>query len=364
MRKPGMSKFSLAVACTLLAIVTSNVAFADSPPIRIGVSTALTGNSAPTGTDIKNALEFANKEIGGGRYDLLIENDTCSGMGAATVAQKFTQVDRVPIVLGFACSSTVLASAPIYEKAEVVTISSSAASSDISRLGRFVFRTWPSDSAAITVLLDEMTSKFTALAVLSEQTEYCERLHRDFVPLAEEKGLEIHSESFLPNETDLRSLLLRIRATGVKAIFLNTQSERSFLAAVRQIREMGMEMQIYGLYWPGSAAFLREAGELAEGIIFVDAPTDEGFTAEGEELISKFTEQYGPPNYTPFFIATSIESFRVMDKALQSGEDISEYLLSTTFHGLFGEYSFDQNGDILGVPMMLKEIRNGNPVDL
>jgi ABC-type branched-subunit amino acid transport system substrate-binding protein len=53
-------------------------------PIKIGVSTPLTGPAATCGTAIKNLLMFATQRLFGGRYQLIIEDDKCSGKKTIT----------------------------------------------------------------------------------------------------------------------------------------------------------------------------------------------------------------------------------------------------------------------------------------
>jgi len=63
----------------LLALVSFTLAsnsFAEEK-IKIGVSVPLSGAGAAYGSDIKNALLFANKKLFHSSYDLIIEDDQC-----------------------------------------------------------------------------------------------------------------------------------------------------------------------------------------------------------------------------------------------------------------------------------------------
>ncbi|MDC0357829.1 ABC transporter substrate-binding protein [Oligoflexia bacterium] len=339
--------------------VFSEEVFSEGPR-KIGVSTALTGNASTYGIDIKNALLFANKKLTGGRYQLIIEDDRCSGQGAATIAHKLINVDRVKFVLGFACSSTVLASAPIYEKAEVIAISASAAAEAISQAGDFIFRTWPSDVVTVRLLHNYISSHHKVLGIVSEETEYAQGLLRSLQEKTRGSHLKLVSETFLTNDTGLRSVFEKMRQNKIDGMFLNSQSERTFLALLKQLRELGLTVPVYGVYWPGSPTFLNQAGKLADGIIYVDAPTvEEVLDPQGKALYEEFLREYGPPQYSGILFATAFESFRAMHSVIESGADPRKHLYTTKFQGLFGEYAFDKNGDIVGMPMMLKRIEGG-----
>lgn len=112
--------------------------------VKIGVSVPLTGAGAAYGADIRNALVFANRRIAGSAYDLVIEDDQCSNKEAVSGARKLTTIDKVRYMLGFGCSGTVIASAPIYENAGVATIASGTGAPAISDAGDYIFRTKPS----------------------------------------------------------------------------------------------------------------------------------------------------------------------------------------------------------------------------
>jgi ABC-type branched-subunit amino acid transport system substrate-binding protein len=107
------------LANIILLLLLINTSLADQR-IKIGVSTALTGNGATLGDDIRRSLEFANEELAQGKYSFVFEDDGCSAKGAVNVAHKLINIDRVRYVIGFACSSAVLGSASIYEARKVV----------------------------------------------------------------------------------------------------------------------------------------------------------------------------------------------------------------------------------------------------
>jgi ABC-type branched-subunit amino acid transport system substrate-binding protein len=63
-------------------------------------------------------------------------------------AQQLINEEKVEFLLGGACSDEFLASAPIAQAQKVISFSSTAASPEISTLGKYVFRTCPSESLA------------------------------------------------------------------------------------------------------------------------------------------------------------------------------------------------------------------------
>ncbi len=333
--------------------------------IKIGVSTALTGNAATYGTDIKNALLFASEKLAQGRYELLFEDDRCTGADAVSVAHKFVEVSKVRYVIGFACSGALLSAAPIYEKAKVVAISPGANAPAVSKAGDYIFRTTPSDAISAQVLLRYIHPRHKILGIISEETDYAQALAQEILKSNTSSELEIVTENFLTNASDVKPALLKLKSRNIDSLFINPQTEATFLLVLKQLKQLNFEVPVYGAYFPGSGAFLEQAGANAEGIVYADLPSlKEMVGAEGEKLYSEFEKKYGKPNAWDSLFVTSFEAFRALDLAIRSGHDVRTYLDEETFSGLVGKWSFDENGDINGIAHRLKVIRNGKATTL
>lgn len=330
--------------------------------IRIGISSALTGEAAAYGLDVKDAILFAGKQFGGGRYEFVLEDDKCSGKDAVTVARKFIHVDKVDYVMGFACSGAALAAVPLYEAAKIPTIVVSASSPKIADAGDYIFRTTPDDRHAGKVLFDHVRRRHKRFAVLSEETEYCQDMERAFTAADSESELEIVSESFLPGTRDFKTLLVKLLNKSPEGLFINSQAERTMAVILRQARELHWEVPVYGAYWPGSPAFLKIAREQAEGMEFVDTPSlDHILTGSGRALLAKYRSEGGELRSIESLFASSVEGFRALDQAVRSGGDVRRFLYEGSFDGVFGSYGFDEQGEIEGLSFVIKRIRGGSP---
>ncbi len=347
-----------------LSMVVGTTSIAEEP-IPVGVSTALTGNAATYGVDIQNALQLANRKFGNGRFKLFFEDDRCNGKDATTVAQKFISVLKVKFVIGQACSSAVLSAAPLYERAKIVVISPSASAPEVSQAGDYIFRTWPSDRAAVTELFGAIQERQRVLGMLSEQSDYAQAFQKGIEAAAKGTGVEVFNENFLTETSDFRTVLLKLKQKGVDALFINSQSELTFLAAFKQVKEMKWEVALYGAYWPGTSTFLNPAGKTADGIIFVDLPSPEDVLDErGKEFYAEFRREFGEPKSIPLILGSAVEAFHAMAESLQSGKDPREYLIQAKFSGVFGPWSFDQFGDIQGLNFVIKTVKDGKVVNL
>jgi len=264
-------------------------------------------------------------------------------------------------VLGFGCSGALLSAAALYEKARVIVIASGVASVDVSRAGDYIFRTWPSDSSLIEVLYRRLRSAHRRVGFLSQQTEYAQSViqalkARRAADHASE--LELLNEDFVGEQNDFRSELLRLKNRRIDALFINSQDEFVFLNVFRQAKSVVSSLQIYGTSIPGGSAFREKAGRSASGIIFADVPGASEILGNdaGREMFRRFVLKYGAPVSWDAGVLTSYEAFRAMHLAITSGAEPREFLYRARFNGVFGEWGFDRNGDVLELSSILKRI--------
>jgi branched-chain amino acid transport system substrate-binding protein len=361
----------VALLFILLALVS--LAYADQGPgaaarkIKIGVSTAMTGGAATYGLDVRDALMFANEKFGRGRFEIIFEDDKCSGKDAVTIANKFINIDKVDFVVGFACSSATLSAAPLYERAKIPVIVTCASSPKIAAAGDYIFRTFPGDLHAARRLYRHVHGKHNSLGILSEETDYAQDFKNAFLEenCGKEKPLTVIEENYLPDTVDFKALLLKLRSKAPDGLFINTQAEGAFAVIVKQLKELDWNTTVYGAYFPGSPSFLSEAGGAAEGIEFVDTPSlDFLLVPEGKAVLEEYSSRYPKMRSVEAVFATTFEALRVLDQALLSGQDTRQFIYQSKFRGIFGPYSFDADGEIEGMTFMMKKIVQGKAVSL
>ncbi len=339
-----------------LFVAFSTAASADQ--YKIGVSAPLSGGGAGWGNDVVNVLNFANEKLAGGKYSFVVEDDKCDLKTALTVANKLTAIDKVKEVFSV-CGQTTMATAHFYHEAGVTVIATLATPSQISNLG--ILRTSMSDALAAKLLADFVGERHKSVTVLTEENDYPVSFLKDFVKSAKDKDLKVENISYLPSQQDFQVQLMSLKAKGVEALFLNTQTEEALANLTKQLKVIKYAPVLYGAYLPGSAGFLKMAGKLADGMSFVDFPSaDEVMTPEGRKLYQEYVARFGIPQGWSFVFPATFEAFRALNMALSSNQSVDSYLKSTTFDGVFGKYSFDKNGDIVGPHHVMRQIKNGS----
>ena len=350
---------------SLIALVlTASTVRAESKSITIGVIAPLSGNVATWGNDVKNVLLYAQEELKAQNVNFIFEDDQCLGKNAVTAAHKLIDVDKIDYGV-VVCTESMLSTASIFEKSKVLVISPVTSGAAVSDSGDYIFRIWPSDAEAGRLLFDFVQKKYQTFGILTEDRGYAHELTQAFLAAAKGHKLKISSESFSSDDSDFRSLLLRLKTQKIEGLFINTNSERTFANVLRQLQQLQWNVPEYGVYMPGNSAFLKLAGHEADGIVYVAAPSLEtSLTPDGRSLYSKFVSRYGELQSSSFVFASTFEVLRRLSTLSASSEDARKQLYSGHFQGVFGPYSFDKNGDIVGVRHELMVVKHGSPAAL
>jgi branched-chain amino acid transport system substrate-binding protein len=346
----------MALWCVALCVIIAGATpSADaSPKATIGISTSLTGPASNYGVDIRNAIIFANKVLAQNAYEIVVEDDKCDGKTSASVAKKLVEMDRVQAVLGYTCSSSIMAVAPYLERNKIVAIAAGTTAPQIADAGEYIFRTIQGDDRGAQILFEHSLQHYKKLGVLSAQTEWNEGIRARLSSLAQGSSLAVQIEEVIPTPYEYKSSLLKLVRGGADAIFLNVMPEAAFLAALKQLQELHFKGDVLAFYHPGSESFRSKVREPLPPIYYIDngAP-NEIFTPAGREMLAQFEREYGPLNSVPLTFASAFESFRAIHEAIEHGGNISEYLLTHTFDGVIGRWSFDRRGEIVGLNVKL-----------
>jgi len=342
----------------------------EAQELKIGAILPLTGDAASWGERGKKGIDLAIKEInerGGikGRKLRVIYEDTQASpkLGAAAM-KKLATIDKVPVVIGDIVSATTLAAAPIAEKNKVVLLSPTASAPAITQAGDFIFRIWPSDLAEGTAMAKFAWEQgFRNVGVLYIQNDYGVGLKDVFSKKFSQLGGSVPMAlGYKPDETDFRSYLTKLKRAGPEAIYLISYYKDGALA-VKQARELGVELQFLGTTAIEDPKFLELAGQAAEGLIY---PLASGYDPKSEEEIvqkfkANFKKLYGEE---PGFVeAQCYDAVKVVAHSIReggfTGPEIQKAMAKIEgFKGVTGVITFNENGDVIK-PVTMKVIKGG-----
>jgi branched-chain amino acid transport system substrate-binding protein len=295
--------------------------------------------------------------------NLIFEDSQSDPAIAVSALQKLISTDKVSVVIGDIASSSVLAMAPIAEKAKVVLLSPGASNPDISQTGEYIFRNWQSDA-----LEGEVDAKFAYehlgyrnMAVLYVNNAYGTGLKTVFEASFQKLGGKIlNSESFEQGAVDMRSQLNKIRKLKPDAIYMpGYPPEMAIL--LRQAKEMGIKIPFLSVQAFDDQKILETAKDAAEGVIFsVPKPPDTSNPVVSSFISkykAKFNREPGVTSDTGYDALKII--VRAMNQAGTSAEQVRHQLLTLKdFPGAAGLTTFDKNGDVIK-QFIFKQVKNG-----
>lgn len=366
------SRIVLFVAALVLVGCT-----ASSEAVRVGFIGPLTGDAVSYGNDTLHATEMAVNEwnakggIDGTKIKLIVEDGRCNASDAASAARKLIDVDHVSVILGGNCSSETLAAAPIAEEAQVILLATASSSKDVTNAGDYVFRMWPSNAKAARIVYSKYFQNNTVhkLAIVSEQTDYCKSLH-DSVMSTLPQGIEVvFDEQAEAGTKDFRTLFTRLQNIDFDVIIVNMQGDATIAAAISQLRDAGIRQQILTNEIGESNTLSQIAGEAVDGTQLISAAFPDENREPGSSFVKKFVDQYGQPKQSIVFPALAYDAANILFTAIQNagynGTLIRDYLYNLQqYAGTVGYVSFDQNGDVEGIPYSVKQWKNGSIKEL
>ncbi len=325
--------------------------------IKIGYIGAITGSTAKFGSyeAVQLAVEDINNKggINGKKIKLIAEDGKCDPKSAVDSVNKLINFDNVKFILGGHCSPESVSIAPIVEKNKVIMLASITTNPLLTDMGDYVFRTSPSSASIEAELIADLAIKegLSNMAIIYAQTDHAqpiaEKLRDEFT---QKRGIVSLFESYLQNNTDFRTPILKAKSENVDSIFLSSQAPDESYNFMKQLRELGIESRVFGNTASAVQSIIDKNPEIFEGLI-VSQPSFDVDNEKTKEFVDKYKEKYNVGNI-PFGIWTA-ESydavFILADAIKENGEDVEkvkEYLYQVKdFEGASGKISIDENGD-------------------
>lgn len=335
-------------------------------PIKIGYLGPLTGEAATYGMDtlngVKIAVEDINAEggINGRKIEIIAEDGRCTGTDAAGAAQKLIHVDKVHVIVGGGCSGETLAAAPIAEAAKVPMMSPLSSSPDVTKAGDFIFRDYPNDALKTKAMANYFKEKgYTRIVTIAENTDFTMGFRNSLHENVEAEHFVL-DEVVEPGRKDYRSLLTRLKGKEFDVFFPNGQTSATVAAMIEQFREQGFMQPMVSHDVAQDKSLFDLAPKASKGMLAIGVPEVSAGTAFG----SKFTSKFGDAQASLAFAAHAHDAMRVLAAAMKDvgtdGEKIRDYLYALRGHdGVVGRFRFDKNGDVVGIPYVLYEVKDG-----
>ena len=367
-----MKKLIIAAALAALGIASATPALAQQT-IKIANIVELSGPGTTSGTNFKNGVELAVKEINaaGGILGKKIETTTSDTQSNPGVAKGLTQkaIDQdVFAVFGPVFSGSIMVSMAETRRAEVPNFTGGEAASITMQGNPYIFRTSFTQATAMPKIARYITdqAKVKTLALIYVNNDFGKG-GRDMLMKALDKSptkitADISTDS---GQVDFSAAVLKAKQSNADAVFVYTNEEES-ARALRELRKQGWTKPIIGETVLTSQKVIELAGEAANGAVAhvgltVDAPLPaiRAFRAKFEREYKYISDHNGLKGYSGVYaMKAAIEKVGKLDRKLVAKAMHTLTVKAANEPGILMDVSFDANGD-LDRDSFLTEVRNG-----
>jgi branched-chain amino acid transport system substrate-binding protein len=294
----------LAVSALVAGVVAPGPVEAASKTLLFGVSTSLSGASAPTGRGMLRAVEIASEDIaaaggikvGGDTYTLklVVYDNKYDTREAVSIANKLIFSDKVQHMIT-AGGTVIVAIDPIVTENRVFNFAYAYGGKKATNPNApYTFRTIPEPAQAFSTLLPWIVKKYgiKTMAITSTDDETGLTQAEDSERTARSLGVTITDKSFAPRgNPDFTPMLTKLVAKKPDAIDFGAWAGSDGPVICKQAKELGYKGLYIFSYTQSTPTFLKVAPDCADGALFFQlfgsAPTP-----LAERVARRYEEKY------------------------------------------------------------------------
>src|SRR3954467_1875711 len=342
LRRPSLPSISGGSMKRLLLILPAAAAVraAAQEPVKIGLVTALSGQSARAGEALTRGLQVAIDEINakggvrignqqGRKLELLRRDDESIPAKGVIAARELYFKEKVAVLFGGLDSPVALAIVPIANENKLPFMDPWAAGTPITKNGakdNYVFRVSAVDEIVDKAMLQYSQKTFNAknCGMILVNNPWGESNEKGLRAALAEKGAKAAGiEKFEANDVDVVPQLSRLKAAGADCLFLVGNVGPSS-QVVKSLDRMGWMPPIVSHWGPAGGRFTELAGPSAKNVHFVQTYSFFGNqSAVGAKvlkaLMSKYPDIKGPGDVTPAVgVANAYDAMMLSALAIQN----------------------------------------------
>ena len=366
-------KFLTTAACVLLALSAPALGVAGDT-IKFGVAGPHSGDLASYGLPTVNAAKLvidkvnANGGINGKMVELLVEDDVCKPEISTNTATKLVS-EGAEVVLGHICSGATIAAMPIYKDSNILVMSPSATSDELTLSGNYpnFFRTIAPNAAQSPAMIDFAINKLglTKIAIIHDKGDYGKPLAEGAKAYVEKtgKGEVVLFEGITPGAMDYSAIVQKIKQSGADVVvFGGYHPEASKIVTI--MKKKRLKTKFVSDDGVKDDTFIKVAGDAAEGV-YAAGPQDNSKNAMAAAAKDEHKAAFGsdPGAFFEGAYAATVAMLHAIEKAGSTDLDkLKEVLQTEKVATPVGEINFDQNGDAIGVGFSMYVVDNGTYV--
>ncbi|GAB3630377.1 branched chain amino acid ABC transporter substrate-binding protein [Pandoraea terrae] len=368
--KLKLSAFAMA---GLMALGATAAQAQQAQEVKLGFAAPLTGAQAHYGKDMQNGIQLAIDEFNATKpmiegkpvkFVLMAEDDQADPRQGTTVAQKLVD-SGVKGMLGHFNSGTTIPASRIYAQAGIPEIAMATAPEYTKQGFKTTFRMMTSDTQQGSVVGSFAVKKlgYKNIAIVDDRTAYGQGLAEEFEKAAKAAGAKIVRHEFASDKAvDFRAILTNLKRANPDAVFYGGADAQAG-PMVKQMRELGMKSTLIAGEMVKSDAFLKIAGDAADGSVvsLAGLPLDKMPGGKGYE--QRYAKRFSTPmeTYSPYAYDGAMAMMAAMKKA--NSTDPAKYLpmlAKTSMPGVTTrELAYDNVGDLKNGSITVYKVVNG-----
>jgi branched-chain amino acid transport system substrate-binding protein len=363
----------------LLAALFAASAAQAADPVKIGITTVLSGPTADRGQSEQYGAQLALNKINesGGVLGRPVEayyaDNACKLDIGVPGTKRLIEQEHVPVIIGALCTPVTHAIMPVIQQAKVPLVIATSAGQDFvdaSGVGGnpYAFKTIPSEVDIARGLVRYLKSKdIKSVAIVADDGAFQLANAAAMAKAAEDAGMKVTGqETLAKGATDFAAPLAKLKAGAPEQLVaILAPSTAGFFKAYEAA---GWKVPVTGRFdLTGAAAALspqfKEAGGLSNltGIAVFTPAFDK---PDVKEFVASYKSHYGlTPTQRSFFVYEA--TLLVIDAIRRAGSDqpeaIAQALKSTTMaSGLGGSYAPDDHNHA-HTPLQILGLRDNAP---
>ncbi len=357
-------------ACVLLALSAPALSNAGDT-IKFGVAGPHSGDLASYGLPSVNAAKLvidkvnANGGINGKMVEMLVEDDVCKPEISTNTATKLVS-DGVEVVLGHICSGATIAAMPIYKASNILVMSPSATSDELTLSGDYpnFFRTIAPNAAQSPAMIDFAINKLglKKIAIIHDKGDYGKPLAEGAKAYVEKlgKGEVVLFEGITPGAMDYSAIVQKIKQSGADVVvFGGYHPEASKI--VTGMKKKRLKTAFVSDDGVKDDTFIKVAGDAAEGV-YAAGPQDNSTNPMALKADEEHKAAFGsdPGAFFEGAYAATVVMLNAIDKAGSTKlEDLKKVLQTEKVATPVGEINFDEHGDAIGIGFSMYVVKDG-----
>jgi branched-chain amino acid transport system substrate-binding protein len=365
-------RFAIKLVAACAAFTMAGASFAQNT-IKIANIVELSGAGATSGTNFKNGIELAVKEINaaGGILGKKIEtttNDTQSNPGVAKGLTQKAIDQEVFAIFGPVFSGSIMVSMAESRRAEFPNWTGGEAAAVTTQGNPYIFRTSFTQATAMPKVARYITdqAKVKNLAIIYVNNDFgkggLDMIKKALAGSSTAVAAEISTDQ---SQVDFSPAVLKAKQSNADAVFVYVNEEES-ARALKELRKQGWTKPIIGETTLTGQKVIELAGEAANGAVAhvgltVDAPIPEmlKFKAKFYQDYKYITDHNGVKGYTGVYaMKAAIEKVGKVDRKAVAQAMKGLEISAKKYPGVIMDVKFDDKGD-LDRESFLVEVKNG-----